>query len=538
MSIEPSPERRRLATLGVAVLAALSIAGSALAHPLGNFSVNHWSALRVERGAINLRYVIDLAEIPTFQELQEHGLIAEPGHPRLAPYLARRAETLADGLVLEVDGRRLTLAPRSHEVVFPPGAAGLPTMKITIDYRARLDGGSQRLEYRDGNYAGRAGWKEIVATAGPGIVLVESSAPETDRSRELSDYPTDIRESPPQDLQASVIFAGTDRTPVAAVITPTSGRAGRLAVASPPSTEPEPRTAAPPAASTLRSARSTTPRGAFTELMAGRDLGPSIVLGALLIATGLGALHALEPGHGKTVVAAYLVGSRGTARHALLLGLIVTASHTAGVYLLGAVTLYASRHVVPERLYPWLGVASGVIIAALGFTLFLRRYAGQESHGHHPSAGAQKWPPHSPNHEPNGHDHHDHEHEHGHDHHHGHHHHHVPAGVSLSQLFALGVSGGIVPCPAALVVLLSAVALQRVGFGLLLIVAFSLGLAAVLIALGLLVVHARRLMTRFHGEGRLITRWLPLTSSAIVAVFGITIALQALVSAGIIRVTP
>jgi ABC-type nickel/cobalt efflux system permease component RcnA len=251
--------------------------------------------------------------------------------------------------------------------------------------------------------------------------------------------------------------------------------------------------------------------------MTGPDLGLGLLLGALAVAAGLGALHALEPGHGKTVVAAYLVGSRGTARHAMLLGLIVTASHTAGVYLLGAVTLYASRYVVPERLYPWLAASSGMIIAILGFTLFLRRYAGRHSGHHHPHGDHDQ-----------GHHDHDGHHDHG-------HHHRVPAGVSLSQLFALGVSGGIVPCPAALVVLLSAVALRRVGFGLLLIVAFSAGLAAMLMALGLLVVHARRLMARFTGEGPLITRWLPLTSSAIVTVVGVTITLQALASAGIIR---
>jgi ABC-type nickel/cobalt efflux system permease component RcnA len=264
--------------------------------------------------------------------------------------------------------------------------------------------------------------------------------------------------------------------------------------------------------------------------MTTKELGVGIVLFALVAAAGLGAFHALEPGHGKTVVAAYLVGSRGTAWHALLLGLIVTASHTAGVYLLGAVTLYASRYVVPERLYPWLGVISGLTVAGLGFYLFLRRYASKN----HP-----------------------HEHAHPHEHGHGHHQHgfvgnsHGPEGahashhlqhgkpgdaVSLAQLFALGVTGGIIPCPAALVVLLSAVALRRIGFGLLLIVAFSVGLAAVLIAIGLLMIYARRFMSRFQGEGLLISHWLPLTSSAVITVLGVAIAVQALVSAGILQI--
>jgi ABC-type nickel/cobalt efflux system permease component RcnA len=306
----------------------------------------------------------------------------------------------------------------------------------------------------------------------------------------------------------------------------------------------------------------------------------------------LGAFHALEPGHGKTVVAAYLVGSRGTVRHALLLGLVVTASHTVGVYLLGVVTLYASRHVVPERLYPWLGAASGLLIAVLGVSLLWRRLAGPSTAGH----GHAHDPAHGP------HTHSSSEHEeaharglaHGHDaaraeahapglapshdaahaeaharglapshdaahaeahapglapshdaahaeaharglapsHTHGHHHHDIPDGpVSLRALVALGVSGGIVPCPAALVVLLSAVAMGRVGFGLLLIVAFSVGLAAVLITIGLLVVFARRLAARFGrigAEGPLVRRWLPITSAAVITVSGVVITVQAL----------
>jgi ABC-type nickel/cobalt efflux system permease component RcnA len=229
-------------------------------------------------------------------------------------------------------------------------------------------------------------------------------------------------------------------------------------------------------------------------------------------------------------VAAYLVGSRGTAGHALLLGLLVTASHTAGVYLLGAVTLYASRYVVPERLYPWLGAASGILIALLGVSLLYRRLVAPRTrggapvdHGHahdglapadHEAAHAQGLA-------------------HGHDHGFGQHHHHqVPEGpVSLRALVALGVSGGIVPCPAALVVLLSAVAMGRIGLGFLLIVAFSVGLAAVLIAIGLVVVYAGRLVARFGGtsaEGPLVRRWLPLTSAAVITASGVVITVQAL----------
>lgn len=272
----------------------------------------------------------------------------------------------------------------------------------------------------------------------------------------------------------------------------------------------------------LTANRQATPRSAFTEMMAKKQLGWEIILFALAVAVGLGAFHALEPGHGKTLVAAYLVGSHGTFKHALLLGLVVTAAHTAGVYLLGLATLYASQYIVPERLYPWLGLASGIMIMTLGSMLLLRRH--RDKHGiHSHQHGHTRHHHHGP---------HDHEH---HSHGDAHHHHEPNENVSLKQLLALGVSGGIVPCPAALVVLLSAVSMQRIGLGLLLIGAFSVGLATVLVAVGMLMVYARRFMSRFRGEGRIITRWLPLASSAFILLIGVGLTWQGLVSAGLIR---
>jgi ABC-type nickel/cobalt efflux system permease component RcnA len=257
-----------------------------------------------------------------------------------------------------------------------------------------------------------------------------------------------------------------------------------------------------------------------------RQLSFSLVLFAAVVALGLGGLHALEPGHGKTLVAAYLVGSQGTAAHALLLGLIVTVSHTAGVFLLGAITLYAQRYVVPEQLYPWLGVISGLTISLLGLYLLLQRYLGFESgqlfshsHGGYRHGGfGETLSDEAAIPETDG-------------------------GASATsvqavpfrQLLALGITGGMIPCPAALVVLLSAVALHRVGFGLFLIVVFSAGLAAVLIATGLLVVYSGRFMMQLHGDGPLLRRWLPLASAAAVTALGFAIALRALLSAGFLQ---
>ena len=518
--------------------------GPAAAHPLGNFSISHYSGLHIGKDAVEIRYVIDMAEIPTFQEIQENGISANAEDANLRDYRSRKAEILREGLSLQVGGKPLRLEVASTEMIFPPGAGGLPTMKIGILFKAKLDQDSisseRSLEYRDGNFPGRAGWKEIVAVPGPGVEIVNSSVADVDRSSQLSDYPTDLLNSPPQQLTARLTFIADTVAPAVTSAKDPIARARTTFGTVPSSSNETTATEQTRQANTnltsrglstdhsvqLAANRQTTPRNSFTEIMATKQLGLGIIVVALALAVGLGAFHALEPGHGKTLVAAYLVGSRGTFKHALLLGLIVTASHTAGVYFLGAVTLYASQYIVPERLYPWLGVTSGVMIATLGLVLLVRRFLAKDGIISHHS---------------HGHTHTHHHHYHGHDHEHHHddgdaHHDHEPIqNVSLKQLLALGISGGIVPCPAALVVLLSAVSMQRVGFGLLLIAAFSVGLAAVLIAVGMLMVYARQFMARFHCEGRIVNRWLPLTSSVFIVLFGVGLTWQALVSAGFIR---
>jgi nickel/cobalt exporter len=542
---------RRLCLTMLAVVGLLATPHLGTAHPLGNFSISHYMAMRVAPDALMLRYLIDMAEIPTFQEIQDTKIVPQEGHPSLPAYLVQRVQRLREGLMLELNGRPLPLSSEASEVIFPPGAGGLPTLKLRILLRAPLEGESaltvHELRYRDTNFPGRVGWKEIIVTGEQGITIVSSTVPEQDRSYELADYPTDLLNSPPQDVEARVRFARPVLAPGLAAVGASPGSmpgALQSQLPSPPLTLALPQRGGgmitadavqariEPAGLVVN--RQTTPRSSFTELVTTPQLGLGIVLVAMAVAMGLGAFHALEPGHGKTVVAAYLVGSRGTAWHAMMLGLTVTVTHTAGVYLLGAVTLFASRYMVPERLYPWLGVASGLIIAGLGCSLFLRRYVGA-NHGHAHEHG--------------------HGHSHAHGHHHAHgpgeehapayaqpayphhsHHHHVQSTVSPRELVALGVTGGIVPCPAALVVLLSALSLNRVGFGLLLIVAFSIGLAAVLIAIGILMVYAHRLMARFQGDGVVIARWLPLTSAAVMTVFGMAIAVQALVAAGIVQI--
>jgi len=450
-------------------LATISLAG---AHPMGNFSVSHYSGITINRSSIDLRYLLDIAEIPTFQEMQQ-------SDTQSPAYLTAKSFELVKGLRLTLNGKRLALRVVKQNVIFPPGAGNLPTMKLGFHYRAQIPEVCAslkcQLEYRDDNLPDSIGWKEVVVKTGKEIRLANSTAPSQDRSGELTNYPTDLLNSPPQVLQAKVVFAVSPL--------PVKPRVEQ------PAPQPQPRTEME-----IKPNVQPTPRSKFTELMATEHIGFGFAFLAALIAAGLGALHALEPGHGKTIVAAYLVGSKGTTRHALLLGTVVTISHTAGVYLLGGVTLYAQKYILPERLYPLFGVLSGILIAGMGCYIFLQRFVGAEF-------------------------------AHTHDH-----------GVRPRQLLVLVVTGGIIPCPAALVVLLSAIALHRVAFGLFLILAFSAGLAAVLITMGIAAVQAGKMISRVRLEGPWIQRWLPLGSAALVSLFGCVIAVQGLLAAGVLRV--
>jgi ABC-type nickel/cobalt efflux system permease component RcnA len=519
----------QLVLSALAAIGLLFFPADAFAHPMGNFSISHFSGISIGRGFLEVRYWIDMAEIPTFQEMQQNGIAARRDEPRLPAYLSAKAAEFAQGLHVTLDGRPLPLRVVSQDVIFPTGAGNLPTMKFGFAYRAQIPidctAAPCHLDYEDDNFPGRAGWKEVVVTTGQEISLISSTAPDRDRSEQLSNYPTDLLNSPPQLLQASLVFSTTD-TPanagsapiVATRSAPHDFRLGQRTVGNQVTAATV--NALPkdmPAGGTARDIQikpnqQATPRNTFTELVATKQVGIGIALLAALIAAGLGALHALEPGHGKTIVAAYLVGSKGTARHALLLGTVVTISHTAGVYLLGGITLYAQKYVLPDRIYPFLGVLSGILIAGTGCFLFLQRYMGSEfAHSHSADIPASAQVPTTENPQNR-------------------------ARVSARQLLVLGVTGGMIPCPAALVVLLSAVALHRTGFGLFLIVAFSIGLAAVLIAMGFVAVYAGRMMSRLPFEAPLIQRWLPMASALMVCILGCGIAVRGLMAVGIVHI--
>jgi ABC-type nickel/cobalt efflux system permease component RcnA len=509
-------------TVAVAIV---SFATEAFGHPMGNFSISHYAGIQVERGYVELKYLIDMAEIPTFQEMQQSGITGQPGDPRLNTYLVARGLEFAHGLKVTLNGRGLPLRLVSQNAIFPPGAGNLPTLKFAFIYRAAIPAECDRqrcvLDYRDNNFPGRAGWKEVIAASGDGVPVKSSTVPAQDQSASLANYPTDMLNSPPQVLEARIVFSTQESNVSSLLRVPHTMAPKPMRASNLPSSPKKKQVSVPKLA--LAPNRQATPRNAFTELMHTRRIGVGMLLLAAVIAAGLGALHALEPGHGKTIVAAYLVGSKGTARHAFLLGLIVTIAHTAGVYLLGLVTIYAQSYVVPERLYPFLAVLSGMLIAGMGLYLALQRFVGSgyaPSHSHgaggHSHAHGGFW--------------HAHEHE-------GEHRHAElttdtsgdrPRKVSLKQLLLLGITGGIVPCPAALVVLLSALALRRVGFGLFLIVAFSFGLAAVLIGMGLAAIYAGRMLARLPTEGQLMQRWLPLASAVLITVLAVRLRYEGL----------
>ena len=266
----------------------------------------------------------------------------------------------------------------------------------------------------------------------------------------------------------------------------------------------------------------------LAQLLHQPQLSAGWLLAGLAVAFWLGAMHALEPGHGKTIVAAYLVGSRGNMKHAALLGATVTFTHTISVFLLVLGTLLLSSYIVPEKIIPALGVISGISIVLIGGWLFYQRWrtflhtrAHALGNPHHHDQNHDHDHHH---HHDHGHDHHhDHPHEHGHTHSHGdgHTHSHVPQGdITFGSLMALGASGGLVPCPAAMVLLLSAIAIGRIGLGLVLLLAFSLGLAGVLMAIGMLVIHAKNWLPESSKGGHPLLTFAPVASALVILCVG------------------
>ncbi|AUG75358.1 hypothetical protein CFP65_0391 [Kitasatospora sp. MMS16-BH015] len=519
MAVPRSVARAGVLLVGTVWLTA-AVTPPAGAHPLGNFSVNRYTGLTVHPDRLEALSVTDTAEIPTLQQKPEvdrdgNGT-ADDGE--LAAWADQQCRQSADRLTVTADGGTLHWTVSSASFQYAPGSAGLETSRLECRLQAPLDLGpaGARLRVATGSDATRVGWNEITAAA-EGAHLQDSSVPEQSISRQLRDYPRDLLDSP-----SGVVTAEFTAVPGDGTSSALAGAAGGAQGSGP----------------TAWLARLDAK---LAGLGATHNLTLPVGLLAVLLSIVLGAGHALLPGHGKTIMAAYLAGRRGSTRDALTVGATVTVTHTAGVLVLG-LCLTAFSSLAGDLVLGWLGVTSGALVTLVGAGLLLDafRRARSRTHDHAPATTARpvdapvpvlagapadqtghhdhdhdhgdgpshhshdhpQGHPHEHGHEhphPHPHGHHhdhdrDHHHDHGHGHRHGlfgHHHHHGEPDRPLGRrgLIGLGIAGGLVPSPSALVVLLGAVALGRTLFGAGLVLAYGLGMAGTLTAAGLLFVR-------------------------------------------------
>ena len=479
----------------VAGLLGAMVPMAASAHPLGNFTVNHYAGVRIASDRVSVDLVIDMAEIPTLDEV---AVLDTDGSGSVSPAeLASSRESSCRALVsqvrLSVDGELAALGLDAAGLQLRPGSAGLDTLRLVCEVSgpAALHGGSV-VSFSDLSYAERIGWREILVI-GDGV-SVASDAGSVDVTARLTRYPTDLLQRPldQRSMNATVTIGGP---PAPAFVAPDAAPLGTPAVAE-------------------RSV-STVPGVPLLETVDLRHLSIPIAMLGLLLAALAGAGHALSPGHGKTLMAAYLIGTRGRERDAVLLGGVVTASHTAGVLLLAGVVLFAGRLLPPERLYPVLSAASGVTVLVIGFVLLIRcvRRLRSPVHGHP----------------------HDHAHDHPHPHHHAHDDsqspddgHAPPPG--WRGLTAIGIAGGMIPSTAALLLLLGAVAAGQPAYGLALALAFGIGMALVLAGIGLALVRGRGIaarMVRRAPQVRHAEAIMPWVAAIVVMASGVVLTGQA-----------
>ena len=488
------------------------------AHQLTGTDVATLAQLAVDHRQVGGTYEVQFSELAGFDERKRmdqdrDGTLSLIEQDQYAEAMARQ---LRLHLALELDGQALPFELLGGQVL--PADTLVAPAQMTLRFELRSEPADftrpRRLEFRDDNQFPRLMHSDVSIEALPLVDLaaegLDSGAGALKQVRVQAKNKVQVR------VQLVPAAAAWQGGPAA-----TAAGAGQTPTASASGVE------------------------RLKTMLRSESLSLQLVVLALGLALFLGAAHALEPGHGKTLVAAYLVGSHGTVGNAVFLGSVVTFTHTFSVILIGLITLFASQYLLPEQIFPWLGALSSLLIVGMGCWLLARALSGQHGHTH----------------------------DHGHTHSHGHtplpstpgpiftplaarphdytaarparpsaavHDHgqgphtHVPEGeVTLGSLLTLGISGGIVPCPGALIILLLAVALHRIAFGLLLILAFSLGLAAVLIAIGLLMVKARPLMARFSGSGPLI-RALPVVSAIAITLLGLAMGVRTLVEAGIL----
>ncbi len=541
--------RAFVATVAFVVLGSTPLA----AHPLGNFTINHLTKLAFAPQAVRVRYVLDMAEIPTYQALREvspDGTLAPLAVER---YGRQRAAELLPQLLLTVNGTPAAFTLDEAHARLRPGAGGLPTFYLTLDAHAPLTAhaGTRSIVYRDGTFAGRLGWHDVIVLPG------------TEPTRELTAYPSALLGSPRTTTAVDValapngstrVRAENDVSPAQNAGIPSFGRSNQL-----------------------------------SDMLRKGTADWSFVLLTFLVAIVLGALHALEPGHGKTLLAVSLVGARATVRQAAILAGALTVAHTIGVLALGVAINLFKGYFVPENIYPWITLLSGIAIAIIGAravqkqllarrpAAFAHAPAGAQPHGHnhvdharehesghshdhdhghvrahgHEAGHMHDHAQHAHGHESNHtHDHANHSHEaghhHAHDHAHSHGHTHDADDLEHARAHAIpgsaplkfggtvwaAMSGGIAPCPAALVVLLAALAFNEVLYGIFVIIAFSFGLATTLTGLGIAVVRGAGWLQRRPQFDRFV-RVGPLVSAAVISTIGAIMVGQGFAQQGV-----
>jgi ABC-type nickel/cobalt efflux system permease component RcnA len=480
----------------------------AAAHPLGNFTINHLTKITVARDRVTLRYVLDMAEIPTFALMREHDPNGRMTQPQLDAWALEEAATVVPQLDLRIDGASAPLAALTTRATTRPGAGGLPTLYFVADFTAPLTAGAHTIAYADRTFEGRLGWKDVVVSPG------------TEPTRELTAYPSALLGSP-RDTTSVVADVSAAR-----IVHVHGGGAAAAASAA-------------PSAAVSSVARSNQ----LSDMLARGTNNPVFVLLTLLVAVALGALHALEPGHGKTLLAVSLVGARATTGQAAILAGSLTVAHTAGVLLLGVAIILLKGYFVPESIYPWITLISGIVIAVIGARAVARQiiarqpYAHSHAHGH-AHAHAHEHPHEHHPHERRGAEPHHHAHDHAHDHSHDDlehaHSHAIPGDTPLrfGPTVWAAMSGGVAPCPAALVVLFAAIAQNVLAYGIVVIVFFSFGLAATLTGLGIGVVRGASWLSARPRFDRFV-RYGPLVSAVVIALIGSVMVGQGFVQQGL-----
>ena len=488
----------RLRAVAIFVAVLVLTAAGASAHPLGNFTINHLTKLSVDRTSVHVHYVLDMAEIPTFQALGAPSETQSQAQ-HVNAYAKNLAPTLLSSLQLTLAGNRAPLTLDSTHATTRPGAGQLPTLYVVLDAHATLPSPRATIAFHDDTFAGRLGWHDIVV------------APATEPTHELTAYPSALIGSPRATTAVEISFGADGR---AVVHADTAADAPASGV---------------PAPSQMRSNQ-------LSDMLARGTSDWGFVALTFLVAIVLGALHALEPGHGKTLLAISLVGARATVKQATILATALTVAHTIGVLALGVAINLFKGYFVPETIYPWITLISGIVIAVIGARAVQRqmRLRGATSavatgHSHAASHG------------------HDHPHGHGHDHAHGQDHDHadlddlaharahaIPGNAPLTfggTVWA-AMSGGVAPCPAALVVLLAAIALNQVAYGIFVIIAFSFGLAATLTGLGIAVVRGATWLQGRPQFERFVTLG-PLVSAIVIATIGAIMVGQGFAQQGV-----